>query len=252
MNIKIQGYIMITGTFFAVKYQSLIMISLYAIGIVMAVVVSRVLSRWLIRGEDTPFVMELPPYRFPTAKAIGRHTWEKGKQYLKKMGGIILFASIVVWALGYFPHDDSLSQQQQQEQSYIGRIGKAIEPAFRAQGFDWKLDVGLVAGVGAKEIVASTMGVLYSGDESVADDTADDNTPKYANLYDKMTADGITPLIAFAYLTFVLLYFPCLATIAAVKSESGSWKWAAFTAVYTTALAWIVSALIYQIGRLFV
>ena len=245
-------YIMITGTFFAVKYQSLIMISLYAIGIVMAVVVSRVLSRWLIRGEDTPFVMELPPYRFPTAKAIGRHTWEKGKQYLKKMGGIILFASIVVWALGYFPHDDSLSQQQQQEQSYIGRIGKAIEPVFRAQGFDWKLDVGLVAGVGAKEIVASTMGVLYSGDESVADDTADDNTPKYANLYDKMTADGITPLIAFAYLTFVLLYFPCLATIAAVKSESGSWKWAAFTAVYTTALAWIVSALIYQIGRLFV
>ena len=153
-------YIMITGTFFAVKYQSLIMISLYAIGIVMAVVVSRVLSRWLIRGEDTPFVMELPPYRFPTAKAIGRHTWEKGKQYLKKMGGIILFASIVVWALGYFPHDDSLSQQQQQEQSYIGRIGKAIEPVFRAQGFDWKLDVGLVAGVGAKEIVASTMGVL--------------------------------------------------------------------------------------------
>lgn len=245
-------YIMITGTFFAVKYQSLIMISLYAIGIVMAVVVSRVLSRWLIRGEDTPFVMELPPYRFPTAKAIGRHTWEKGKQYLKKMGGIILFASIVVWALGYFPHDDSLSQQQQQEQSYIGRIGKAIEPVFRAQGFDWKLDVGLVAGVGAKEIVASTMGVLYSGDESVADDTANDNTPKYANLYDKMTADGITPLIAFAYLTFVLLYFPCLATIAAVKSESGSWKWAAFTAVYTTALAWIVSALIYQIGRLFV
>ena len=165
---------------------------------------------------------------------------------------VLCFASIVVWALGYFPHDDSLSQQQQQEQSYIGRIGKAIEPVFRAQGFDWKLDVGLVAGVGAKEIVASTMGVLYSGDESVADDTADDNTPKYANLYDKMTADGITPLIAFAYLTFVLLYFPCLATIAAVKSESGSWKWAAFTAVYTTALAWIVSALIYQIGRLFV
>ena len=152
-------YIMITGTFFAVRYQSLIMISLYAIGIAMAVIVSRVLSRWLIKGEDTPFVMELPPYRFPTAKAIGRHTWEKGKQYLKKMGGIILFASIIVWALGYFPHNDSLTPQQQQEQSYIGRIGKTIEPVFRPQGFDWKLDVGLVAGIGAKEIVASTMGV---------------------------------------------------------------------------------------------
>ena len=245
-------YIMITGTFFAVRYQSLIMISLYAIGILMAVIVSRVLSRWLIRGEDTPFVMELPPYRFPTAKAIGRHTWEKGKQYLKKMGGIILFASIIVWALGYYPHDDSLTPQQQQEQSYIGSIGKAIEPVFRAQGFDWKLDVGLVAGVGAKEIVASTMGVLYSGDESVADDTAEDNSSKYAALYEKMAADGITPLIAFSYLIFVLLYFPCLATIAAIKGESGSWRWATFAAVYTTVLAWVVSALVYQIGRLFI
>ena len=245
-------YIMITGTFFAVRYQSLIMISLYAIGIAMAVIVSRVLSRWLIKGEDTPFVMELPPYRFPTAKAIGRHTWEKGKQYLKKMGGIILFASIIVWALGYFPHNDSLTPQQQQEQSYIGRIGKTIEPVFRPQGFDWKLDVGLVAGIGAKEIVASTMGVLYSGDESVADDTAEDNSSKYANLYQKMSADGITPLIAFSYLIFVLLYFPCLATIAAIKGESGSWRWAAFAAAYTTALAWVVSAAVYQVGRLFI
>ena len=245
-------YIMITGTFFAVRYQSLIMISLYAIGIAMAVIVSRILSRWLIKGEDTPFVMELPPYRFPTAKAIGRHTWEKGKQYLKKMGGIILFASIIVWALGYFPHNDSLTPQQQQEQSYIGRIGKTIEPVFRPQGFDWKLDVGLVAGIGAKEIVASTMGVLYSGDESVADDTAEDNSSKYAHLYQKMAADGITPLVAFSYLIFVLLYFPCLATIAAIKGESGSWRWAAFAAAYTTALAWVVSAAVYQVGRLFI
>ena len=244
-------YIMITGTFFAVRYQSLIMISLYAIGIAMAVIVSKVLSRWLIRGEDTPFVMELPPYRFPTAKAIGRHTWEKGKQYLKKMGGIILFASVIVWALGYYPHDETLTPQQQQEQSYIGRIGKVIEPVFRPQGFDWKLDVGLVAGIGAKEIVASTMGVLYSGDESVADDSAEDNSSKYAVLREKMAADGITPLTAFSYLIFVLLYFPCLATIAAIKGESGSWKWAAFAAGYTTCLAWIVSAAVYQVGSLF-
>lgn len=245
-------YIMITGTFFAAQYRSLIMISLYAIGILMAVLMSRIFSRWLVKGEDTPFVMELPPYRFPTAKATFRHTWEKGKQYLKKMGGVILVASIIVWALGYFPHDDSLDTQQQQEQSYIGHIGKAIEPAFRLQGFDWKLDVGLIAGVGAKEIVASTLGVLYSGDDSVADDTVEDTGSKYSALYQKMSADGITPLIAFCYLLFVLIYFPCIATIAAIRNESGSWRWALFAAGYTTVLAWAVSAAVYQIGSMFV
>lgn len=245
-------YIMITGTFFAVKYQSLIMISLYVIGILLSILMSRIFSRWIVKGEDLPFVMELPPYRFPTGKAIMRHTWEKGKQYLKKMGGIILVASIIVWALGYFPHNDSLDNQQQQEQSYIGRIGKTIEPAFRAQGFDWRLDVGLIAGVGAKEIVASTLGVLYSGDDSVADNESDSDelNDKYTDLYQKMSANGITPLIAFCYLLFVLIYFPCLATIAAIKNESGSWRWAIFAAIYTTALAWIVSAAVYQTGML--
>ncbi|MBR3472853.1 MAG: ferrous iron transport protein B [Prevotella sp.] len=243
-------YIMIVGTFFAAKYQSLIMISLYAIGIVLAVLLSRLFSRWVVKGEDTPFVMELPPYRFPTWKAIARHTWEKGKQYLKKMGGIILVASLIVWALGYFPHDESMPRQQQQEQSYIGQIGKAIEPVFRPQGFDWKLDVSLIAGVGAKEIVASTMGVLYADDEEVADDSLGDQTQRYANLRQKMEADGITPLIAFAYLLFVLIYFPCIATIAAIKGETGSWKWALFAASYTTLLAWLVSAMVYQVGSL--
>ena len=247
-------YIMIIGTFFAVEYQSTIMITLYVIGILLAILMSRIFTKCLMKGEDTPFVMELPPYRFPTWKAIFRHTWEKGKQYLKKMGGIILVASIIVWALGYFPHDESLDQQTQQEQSYIGRIGKTIEPAFRAQGFDWKLDVGLIAGVGAKEIVASTMGVLYSDDSSFADDDTftSANNAKYKRLYDKMSADGITPLIAFCFLLFVLIYFPCVATIVAIKHESGSWKWAIFAAVYTTALAWVVSALVYQIGKLFI
>lgn len=242
-------YIMIIGTFFAVEYQSVIMISLYAIGIILAVLMSRIFSKWMIKGDDTPFVMELPPYRFPTAKAIARHTWEKGKQYLKKMGGIILVASVIVWALGYFPHDESLSNQAQKEQSYIGRIGKAIEPVFRPQGFDWKLDVSLVAGIGAKEIVASTMGVLYADDETVADDTAD-NSGKYGVLRQKMETDGMTPLIAFSYLLFVLIYFPCIATIAAIKGETGSWKWAAFAAGYTTLLAWVVSACVYQTGML--
>ena len=214
-------YIMITAMCFDVRYQSLIIISLYVLGILTAVLMSRLFSKWLVRGEDTPFVMELPPYRMPTAKAIARHTWEKGKQYLKKMGGVILVASIIIWALGYFPHNDELTRQQQLEQSYIGTIGKTIQPVFSPQGFDWKLSVGLISGVGAKEIVASTMGVLH----------ADEQNP-------------ISPATAFCYLVFVLLYFPCIATIAAIKNESGSWKWALFAAAYTTGVAWCVSALL--------
>ena len=245
-------YIMIIGAFFA-SYQSLIMLSLYAIGIVVAIIMSRVLKRFLIKNDDTPFVMELPPYRFPTAKAIWRHTWSKGKQYLKKMGGIILVASIIVWFLGYYPnHDAYSSSQEQQEHSYLGMIGKTVEPVFTPNGFDWKLDVGLIAGVGAKEIVASTLGVIYSNDDSFADDdTVSDDTVKYSSLNAKMTADGITPLAAFSFLLFVLLYFPCIATIAAIKGETGSWKWALFAALYTTAVAWIVSTLVFQIGSLF-
>ena len=247
-------YIMITGTFFALQYRSLVMISLYATGILMSVIVSRIFSQFVIKGEDTPFVMELPPYRMPTAKAIGRHTWEKGKEYLKKMGGIILVASIIVWALGYFPHHEELTTQQQQEQSIIGHMGKAIEPVFEPQGFNWKLDVSLVAGLGAKEIVASTIGVLYS-DQSDSSDQSDgsdssDSTENYSHLQQLMTADGITPLAGYCYLLFVLLYFPCLATIAAIKNETGSWRWAVFAAVYTTVVAWVVSAAVFQIGSL--
>ena len=246
-------YIMITGTFFSLQCRSWVMLSLYAIGIAMAVVVSKIFSSLVIKGEDTPFVMELPPYRWPTAKAIGRHTWEKGKEYLKKMGGIILVASIIVWALGYFPHNESLPREQQQEQSYIGRMGKAIEPVFTPQGFNWKLDVSLLAGVGAKEIVASTIGVLYSGDDSFGDDEAfSDDNEKYTHLRQLMLKDGINPLAAYAYLIFILLYFPCIATIAAIKNETGSWRWATFAALYTTAVAWIMSAAVYQIGGLFI
>ena len=245
-------YIMITGTFFALQYRSLVMISLYVVGIIVAVVVSKLLSTMVIKGEDTPFVMELPPYRMPTGKAIARHTWEKGKEYLKKMGGIILVASIIVWALGYFPHQDQLSRQQQQEQSYMGRMGKAIEPIFSPQGFNWKLDVSLIAGVGAKEIVASTIGVIYSDDDSFADDDSfSEDGEKYSRLRSRMLADGVTPLAGYCYLLFVLLYFPCMATIVAIKNETGSWRWAIGAAVYTTLLAWVVSAIVYQVGCLF-
>ena len=244
-------YIMIAGTFFSLQYRSWVMLSLYAIGILMAVIVSKIFSSLVIKGEDTPFVMELPPYRWPTAKAIGRHTWEKGKEYLKKMGGIILVASIIVWALEYFPHNEALSQQEQQEQSYIGRMGKTIEPVFTPQGFNWKLDVSLLAGIGAKEIVASTIGVLYSGDDSFGDDdTFSDDSEKYTRLRQLMLQEGITPLAAYAYLIFILLYFPCIATIAAIKNETGSWRWALFAAAYTTIVAWIVSAAVFQIGSL--
>ena len=218
-------YIMITGAFFSVRYQSLVMISLYFIGILLSVIIARVLSVWVIKGEDTPFVMELPPYRFPTAKAIFRHTWEKGKQYLKKMGGVILVASIIVWALGYF---GTMGVAPSLEESFIGLMGKAIEPLFLAQGFDWRLDVSLLAGVGAKEIVASTIGVLY-GDAGY----------------------NFSPLTAYAFLLFVLIYFPCIATIAAIKNESGSWRWAIFAACYTTLLAWVISAVVYQVGSIF-
>lgn len=217
-------YIMITGTFFAVEYRSWVMLSLYAVGIVTAVIVSKIFSTIVIKGEDTPFVMELPPYRWPTARAIGRHTWEKGKEYLKKMGGIILVASIIVWALGYF---GPMGVAPSMEESYIGRMGQLIAPLFTPQGFNWQLDVSLIAGVGAKEIVASTIGVLGG-------------------------LDGLTPLVAYCYLFFVLLYFPCIATITAIKHETGSWKWALFAACYTTVLAWFVSAVVYQIGSLFV
>ena len=217
-------YIMITGTFFAVEYQSWVMISLYVIGIITAVIVSKIFSTFIIKGEDTPFVMELPPYRWPTGKAIARHTWDKGKEYLKKMGGVILVASIIVWALGYFGPSGTAPSM---EDSFIGLMGRSVEPLFQLQGFNWKLDVSLIAGVGAKEIVASTIGVLGGLEE-------------------------ITPLAAYCYLLFVLLYFPCIATIAAIRNETGSWKWALFAACYTTLLAWLVSAVVYQVGSCFV
>ena len=243
-------YIMIVGTFFATQYQTPIMLILYIIGIIVATLMSRILAAFLIKGDDIPFVMELPPYRFPTLKAIARHTWEKGKQYLKKMGGIILVASIIVWALGYFPHNDRLNAQQQKEASYIGMIGKTVQPMFEPLGFNWKMNVGIIAGIGAKEIVASTIGVLYSGDDSFADDEkVVEGDSKYSMLRNKMEQDGMTQSSAISFLIFVLLYFPCVATIAAIKNEADSWGWAAFTAVYTTAVAWIIAFAAYNIAR---
>ena len=232
-------YLVMIGAFFP-NCASFMLLCIYTAGILLAVIMARIFSKFLVKGEDSPFVMELPPYRMPTSKSIMRHTWEKGAQYLKKMGGIIMIASIIIWFLGYYPqHDAYESVAEQQKNSYIGQIGKAIEPVIKPLGFDWKLGIGLISGVGAKELVVSTLGVLYTNEGDVENVNLSDRIP-------------ITPLVALAYMLFVLIYFPCIATFAAIKQESGSWKWAIFTAGYTTGLAWLIAFTVFQIGSLIV
>ena len=232
-------YLVMIGAFFP-NCASFMLLCIYTAGILLAVIMARIFSKFLVKGEDSPFVMELPPYRMPTSKSIMRHTWEKGAQYLKKMGGIIMIASIIIWFLGYYPqHDAYESVAEQRKNSYIGQIGKAIEPVIKPLGFDWKLGIGLISGVGAKELVVSTLGVLYTNEGDVENVNLSNRIP-------------ITPLVALAYMLFVLIYFPCIATFAAIKQESGSWKWAIFTAGYTTGLAWLVAFTVFQIGSLIV
>lgn len=231
-------YLVMIGAFFPSK-ASLVLLSIYVTGILLAVLMARIFSRFIVRGDDAPFVMELPPYRMPTAKSVLRHTWEKGAQYLKKMGGIIMIASVIIWFLGYYPNHDAYSTTaEQQENSYIGQIGKAIEPVIEPLGFDWKMGIGILSGIGAKELVVSTLGVLYTNDDDIESVDLAERIP-------------ITPLVAYGYMLFVLIYFPCIATVAAIKNESGSWKWAAFTVCYTTLLAWIVAFLVHQVGSMF-
>ena len=232
-------YLVMIGAFFP-NCASFMLLCIYTAGILLAVIMARIFSKFLVKGEDSPFVMELPPYRMPTSKSIMRHTWEKGAQYLKKMGGIIMIASIIIWFLGYYPqHDAYENVAEQQENSYIGQIGKAIEPVIKPLGFDWKLGIGLISGVGAKELVVSTLGVLYTNEGDVENVNLSNRIP-------------ITPLVALAYMLCVLIYFPCIATFAAIKQESGSWKWAIFTAGYTTGLAWLIAFTVFQIGSLIV
>ena len=226
---RLPVYIIIIGVFFPGN-AALVLFGLYLIGIVMSILMAKLFSRFVVKGDSSPFVMELPPYRTPSVKSVVRHTWEKGKQYLKKMGTTILIASIAVWALSYFPHHAELSDEQQMEQSYIGQMGKMVEPVIAPCGLQWKEGVALITGVGAKEIVASTMSVLYHGD---------------------IRTSGMTQLPAMAFLIFVLLYMPCIPACITIRHESGRWRWAAFTAAYTTGLAWLMSMLVYQIGTLF-
>ena len=275
---RLPVYVLITGALFPQHAGSMLLL-LYVTGIVMAVILARVFKRAFFREEDVPFVMELPPYRMPTGKSILIHMWEKAKQYLHKMGGIILVASIIIWFLGYFPRETShtpLFEQQRtaienasisegekaqritdleaqiaidhQENSYIGRIGQAISPIMEPLGFNWKISVSLLSGMAAKEIVVSTLSVLYTGSDAEEQALSE-------RLLEEQNPDGshvFTPLVGLSLMLFVLLYFPCIATVVAIKNESNSWKWGLFVVGYTCVLAWIVSFLVYQIGSLII
>ncbi len=246
-------YILIAGAFFP-RHAGLVLLGMYALGILLAVAAAKVMSRFF-REDDLPFVMELPPYRIPTAKSIFRHTWEKGKQYLQKMSGVILVFSVVIWFLGYFPdHDAYDSVQEQQEHSFIGYAGKAMEPVLKPLGFDWKMGVGIVAGVGAKELVVSTLGVMCAGDQPVdepVDETLDETLDESQGdtRLQKALVKSVTPAGALAYMVFILLYFPCIATFVAIKNEGG-WKWAIITAVYTILLAWVAALITFRVFSL--
>lgn len=221
---RLPVFVMLTTAFFS-RYAAVVLLGLYLLGIIMAILSAKLLS-FFIKDDDLPFVMELPPYRIPTAKAIFRHTWEKGREYLRKMGGVILICSIIVWALGYFPNHDAFPTEAiQQENSYLGYIGKAIEPVLAPLGFDWKMDIGILAGVGAKELIVSTLGVLGTEPSTAAS--------------------------ALAYMVFILLYLPCVATVIAIRNETGSWKWALLSTVYGILVAWLLAFGVYHIALLF-
>lgn len=290
---RLPVYILLIGAFFP-EHPGTVLFLLYGTGIALAVIVARIFKRFLFKKSDTPFVMELPPYRLPTLKSTTRHMWFKGSQYLKKMGGVIMVASIIIWFLGYYPRaneqTEAIETQKQElvekysalkqhtavdvsekletekqekltelnhiqervrhENSYIGKIGKSIEPAIQPLGFDWKMGVSLLSGVAAKEIVVSTMAVLYQTDDA----EASGNAQLIEQIKNDKYPDGtpvFTTLSAISFLIFILVYFPCVAVIAAIKKEAGSWKWALFTIFYTTGLAYFLSLIIYQAGQMF-
>ncbi len=277
-------YLVVIGAVFP-THAGTVLFSVYGMGIALAILVALIFKKTIFKSEEVPFVMELPPYRIPTVKTTLKHMWTKGYQYLKKMGGIILIASILIWALGYFPLQKDLTKQYEQkianietqnlskhqqdsviqtlsiehtakhqENSFIGKIGKFIQPVMQPLGFDWKMSVSIITGIAAKEVVVSTMGVLYQAEED-ATETSTSLKQKIRNeVYksgDKIGQTIFTPIASLSFLFFVLIYFPCIAAVSAIKKESGKWKWALFSAAYTTVLAWVVAFLTYQIGSLF-
>ena len=262
-------YLLLVGIFFP-NNASLVLLGMYLLGIIVAVITAKLLRRFHYREDETPFVMELPPYRIPTLKATLRHMWGKGQQYLKKMGGLILVASLIIWALSYFPRPNEQTIEQTRtelisngispdsvdveavastENSYLGKIGKAIQPIFEPLGFNWKMTVSLISGTVAKETVVSTLGVLYSGNSEA---TQADMGKRLQQINPQTGKPDFTPLVAMCFMIFVLIYVPCLATIVAIVKESGSWRYGLFTLVYDTAVAWIISFVVYQVGTLFI
>jgi len=251
---RLPVYILITGAIFP-EHAGSVIFGLYLTGIVLAVLISLILKKTLFKSMEAPFVMELPPYRMPTTRVIFLHMWEKGQQYLRKMGGIILLAVILIWALEYFPGGSQVKPEVRLEQSYISRIGKAVEPVIRPLGFDWRMGVSLITGMAAKEVVVSTMGVLFGASHYHEKEKNENLSSTLAKVtYQTGSRKGeqiFTPLAGISFLLFILIYMPCVAVIATVKRESGHWKWALFLMLYTTLLAWMVSFSVYQLGLLF-
>lgn len=234
---RLPVYILLTGVFFP-HHAALVLIGLYLAGVAVAVITARLLRKTRFKKDETPFVMELPPYRRPTARATFKHMWDKCEQYLRKIGTVILIATVVIWFLGYFPRGEAgATTQQQQQNSYIGVIGQAVEPIMKPLGLNWKASVALLSSIPAKELVVSTLGVLYSGEGSLSEALS--------------SSGDMTPRSALSFMVFILLFFPCIATLAAIHNETGSWRWALFTAVYNTVLAWTVAWAVYVVSGLF-
>ncbi len=277
---RLPVYVLIISAIFP-ENQGFYLFLIYVIGIIIAVITALLMKRIAFQGKEVPFVMELPPYRIPTLKNTTLHMWYKGQQYLKKMGSVILVASVIIWALGYFPQNIEYSknydteiaeihamvnltaenkaklihtvelqkESERQEKSYIGRLGHAIEPVISPLGFDWKMGVSIITGLAAKEIVVSTMAVLYHVDADDVQTLKNTLTEQKHNTGKLAGKKVFTPLVAFAFMLFVLIYFPCVAVIAAIRKEAST-GWAVFTMVYTTALAWLAAFITYQIGSL--
>ncbi len=244
---RLPVFILFAGTFFP-RYAPTVLIGLYILGILVAALTARLLRKTKFKNDETPFVMELPPYRMPTLRATLRHMWEKCEQYIRKIGTVILAATIIIWFLSYYPRPEASEDTaptateasiNAYESSYIGIIGKAIEPAMQPLGLNWRATIGIITSIPAKELVVSTLGVLYSSDSE-------------EGLQQSLTASGdFTPCSAASFLVFILLFFPCIATVAAIAEETRSRRWALFSVIYNTAVAWIAGYLVYQIGGLF-
>ncbi len=239
---RLPVYLLLVSAFFE-RNQGLVLLGIYLVGVLIAVGTSALLNKTLFKNVSDQFVMELPPYRIPTLRNTLIHMWDKSAQYLRKMGSIILVASIVIWAMCYFPHSSEADSATQIEQSYMGQIGHAIEPAVEPLGFDWKMGVGLLSGLPAKEIVVSSLGILYETDSEALESGL-------VREFDQLGSPQLSPLRAVSFMLFVLLYFPCIATLTAIGREAG-WRWAIFSMFYTTGVAWLVSFAVWQIGNLF-